>query len=74
MNTKKLITIIVENCNKMIEVQLILNQALATHFIYFNNTNNTLIDEGIDGQPYEIKVAEFYKKYKYAKWQLNQIV
>ena len=52
ITTKKLIKIIMENSPKIVECQLILNGAFATHFTFAIN-GNSLIDEGIDGEKKE---------------------
>jgi hypothetical protein len=72
--TKNLIKILRNNHDKFIEVQLLLNFALATHFIYYKNDSKLIIDEGIDGEEYSISCKEFYTRYKDANWIINQVV
>jgi len=73
ISTKNLIKIIIENSPKIVETQLILNNAFATHFVY-SVDGNILTDEGIDGEKYKIEKSHFLSNYENANWILNQIV
>ena len=74
MTTKELIKLVIQNESKIIEVQLVLNFAYATHFIFFDKPKNKLVDEGIDGEPNQLNIKTFYEHYRKARWIINQIV
>ncbi|MEA3451539.1 MAG: hypothetical protein U9Q83_06500 [Bacteroidota bacterium] len=61
ISTKELIKIIINNSPKVVETQLILDGAYTTHFTY-SVDGKVLIDEGIDGEKYEIEDIDFFFK------------
>ena len=74
MTIKELIKLVIQNESKIIEVQLVLNFAYATHFIFFDKAKNKLVDEGIDGEPNQLNIKTFYEHYRKVRWIINQIV
>ncbi len=73
ITTDELIKIIIENHPKIVECQLILTGAFATHFTSAIDKNR-LIDEGIDGEKNRINKKDFLSKYRHANWLINQVV
>jgi len=73
ISTKKLLNIIFENVQRIVETRLILNETYcATHFIYTIDFT-TLIDEGIDGEERELLWLDFLIHYKDKKWIIDNI-
>ncbi len=72
LSTKKFISLIKENPNKVFEAALDNGYYCATHFLFLDN--KFINDTGIDSKVTLWKAENFLQHYKNAFWQIDQIV
>lgn len=72
ITTKELLEKVTSNPKKWVEARLRFGNISATHFLIFYDEK--LFDEGIDGEQREISISDFFKHYKNAFWQVDNIV